>query len=79
MATYNVLDTMAMGKDTAVVVECSGNEFSNGIMIKDEKNQEYKLLSVGLVSGRFDEESYNKTTILIEGSFSSKKIIVDDF
>ena len=22
MATYNVLDTMAMGKDTAVVLEC---------------------------------------------------------
>lgn len=49
MATYNVLDTMAMGKDTAVVLECRGNEFSNGIMIKDENNQEYTVLSVGLV------------------------------
>ena len=78
MATYNVLDTMAVGKDTAVVVDCNGEEFRNGIIIKDEKNLEYKLLSVGLVGGRIDEASYNKTTILIEGSYSSKKIIVDD-
>lgn len=76
MATYNVLDTMAMGKDTAVVLECRGNEFSNGIMIKDENNQEYTVLSVGLVGGRHDKTSYDKTTILIEGSFTSKKITV---
>ena len=77
--TYNVLDTMAVGKDTAVVVDCNGEELRNEIIVKDEKNQDYKVLSVGLVAGWHDENSYDKTTILIEGSYSSKKIIVDTY
>lgn len=76
MATYNVLHTTVIGNNTAVVVDCPGVEFRNGIEIKDEKNQTYKLLSVGLVGGRIDPSSHDRTSILIEGAFSSGKIIV---
>jgi len=76
MASYNVLMTTAIGNNTAVVVDCPGTEFRNGIEIKDENNQTYKLLSVGLIGGRVDVSSFEKTTILVEGIFTSKKIIV---
>jgi len=76
MDTYNVLHTMVIGKNTAVVVDRAGEEFRNGIEIKDENDQTYKLLSIGLVGGRTDESSCNRTSILIEGIFSSEKIII---
>jgi len=34
MDTYNVLHTMVIGKNTAVVVDRAGEEFRNGIEIK---------------------------------------------
>lgn len=76
MASYNVLMAKAIGNNTAIVVDCPGKEFRNGIEIKDENNQTFKLLSVGLVGGRVNVSSFEKTTILVEGIFTSKKIIV---
>ena len=62
--------------NTAVVVDCRGEQLRNGIDIKDENGQTYKLLSVGMDGGSIDKSSFDKTSLLIEGSFSSKRIIV---
>ena len=76
MSTCNVLHTMVIGNNTAVVVDCRGEKLRNGIGIKDENGQTYKLLSVGMDGGSIDKSSFDKTSLLIEGSFSSKRIIV---
>ena len=77
MTICNVLKTMVVGDNTAVVVEGSGSLFRNGVGVLDENGKPYEVLSVGMDSLiNMDNMSDDKTSLLLSGLFSSNKMFV---
>lgn len=78
MTICNVLSILPIEENTAIVVDTPRKIFRNGIGILDENGKPYEVLSVGMERiGDYDcENVLNKTSLLIAGSFSSKKIYV---
>lgn len=75
MRICNVLSTLKIGSDTAVVVDGSREFFSNGVGVLDEKGRPYVVLSVGMDSGTNVVED-DKASLLIEGRFVSKRLFI---
>ena len=71
---YNVLDVFPVGNNTSVTIKGNGNGLKNNIVITDENEKSYKLLSVALLSGQSEKQMDKETTVLIEGDFNSKII-----
>lgn len=71
---YNVLDVFPVGSNTSVTIKGNGNGLKNDIVITDEHEKSYKLLSVALLSGQSEKQINNETMVLIEGDFNSKMI-----
>ena len=76
MTICNVLSTMTIGDNTAVVVDGSGELFRNGIGILDENGKPFEVLSVGMDNMINAEDILNKTSLLLNGCFTSKKLFV---
>ena len=76
MTICNVLSTMSVGNNTAVVVDGSGELFRNGMGILDENGKPYEVLSVGMDSMVDADDILNKTSLLLNGSFISKRMFV---
>ena len=76
MTIFNVLKTMTIGNNTAVVVEGPGKLFRNGIGILDESGKPYEVLSVGMPNVFNTEDLSDKTSLLVNGDFSSNKMFV---
>jgi len=78
MTIYNVLSVLPVNNDTAVVVECPREMFKNGIGVLDEDGKPHEVISVGMdrIGNGNVENMTGKTSLLISGSFSSKKIYV---
>ena len=76
MTVFKVIGRMSVGDNTAIVVDCKGNLFHNGVCILDENGKPYEVLSVGMDSGVNVEEMLNKTSLLIEGNFVSSKLFI---
>ena len=76
MTICNVLATMRISENTAVVVDKPRDMFRNGMQVLDGNGNAYEILSVGIeLLNDFVAES-NKTSLLIEGEFSSDKLYV---
>ena len=75
MTICNVLSTMTIGENTAIVVDGSGKLFKNGIGILDDNGKPFEVLSVGLECAKA-ENILDKTSLLLKGSFSSKKVYI---
>ena len=76
MTVCNVLSTLPIGEDTAVVVGGSRELFKNGTGILDEKGKPYEVLSVGMDENIETEDVSNRASLLIKGSFASTKLFV---
>lgn len=76
MTICNVLSTMSIGNNTAVVVDNSGELFRIGIGILDDNGKPYEVLSVGMDCVTNTENMLDKTSLLLNGEFASKKIYV---
>ncbi len=76
MTIYNVLKTLTIGNNTAVVVEGPGELLRNGIGILDENGKPYEVLSVGMDNIDNTEDLPEKTSLLLNGSFISNKMYV---
>ncbi len=76
MTICHVLSTMSVGNNTAVVVDGSGELFRNGMGILDENGKPYEVLSVGMDSMVDADDILNKTSLLLNGSFISKRMFV---
>lgn len=79
MTIYNVLSVLPVNNNTAIVVECSRDMFKNGIGILDEDGKSHEVISIGMERiGNIEniENMSGKTSLLISGHFSSKKIYV---
>ena len=76
MTICNVLSTLSIDNNTAIIVDGGAELFYNGIGILDETGKPYEVLSVGMDSGIDVEDLLNKTSLLINGNFSSKRIFV---
>ncbi len=76
MTICNVLSTMTVGDNTAVVVDGSGELFRNGMGILDDNGKPYEVLSVGMDSMINTDDILNKTSLLLNGSFISKRMFV---
>ena len=76
MTICNVLKTISVGDNTAIVVDGSGDLFRNGTGILDEKGKPYEVLSVGMDMIVNEEDRIGKTTLLLTGDFLSSKIYV---
>jgi len=78
MTIYNVLSILPVDNNTAIVVECSREMFKNGIGILDEDGKPHEVISIGMdrIGNKNIENVSGKTSLLISGSFSSKKIFV---
>lgn len=72
--SYKVLNTMRIGKDTVVTLEGGCFGLRNNMVVMDESEKDYNLISIALQSGL--ETILDKTTVLIEGVFDSKEIIL---
>ena len=71
---YDVLEVFPVGSNTSVTIKGNGNGLKNNIVITDENEKSYKLLSVALLSGQSEKQINNETMVLIEGDFNSKMI-----
>ena len=69
---YKVLDTFPIGKNTSVTIQGNGADLRNNMKIKDSSGISHQLNTVAMMSS----EEKNITTVLIEGMFDSKEIIV---
>ena len=67
---------MKIGDNTAVVVDGSGELFRNGIGILDENGKPYEVLSVGMETAADTDDASDKTSLLLNGSFLSKKMFI---
>lgn len=75
MTICNVLSTMSVGNNTAVV-DGSGELFRNVMGILDENGKPYEVLSVGVDSMVDADDILNKTSLLLNSSFISKRMFV---
>jgi hypothetical protein len=76
MVIYNVIDTLPIGNNTSVLIDGDGKYFKNGVGILDENGKPYEVLTVAMSSGRNIDDLLNKTSLLVKGKFSSKKLFV---
>lgn len=76
MTVCNVLDTLTIGNDTAIVVDSSRELFRNGTGILDENGKPFEVLSVGLDDIIDMDADSEKASLLLSGKFSSHKIFV---
>jgi hypothetical protein len=76
MVIYNVIDTLPIGNDTSVLIDGDGKHFKNGVGVLDENGKPYEVLTVAMSSGKNVDDLLNKTSLLIKGKFSSKKLFV---
>lgn len=76
MTICNVLSILPVDGDTAVVVDSPRMLFKNGIGILDENGKPFEVLSVGMESPTNLVAESEKTSLLLAGKFSSKKIFV---
>ena len=76
MTICNVLSTMKVGNNTAVIVDGSGEMFRNGMCILDDSGRPYEVLSVGMDVIVDTNEILKKTSLLVKGVFTSKGIFV---
>lgn len=72
MTVYKVLNVFPVGKNTSVTIEGNGEKLKNNMTIKDLSGSTYRLLTVAMVSGG-DRDT---TTLMIEGKFRSKSLVV---
>jgi hypothetical protein len=76
MTVCNILNTLPIGNDTAVVVEGSRDLFQIGTGVLDENGKPYVVLSVGMEEYFNPEDMMNKSSLLLEGNFASKRLFV---
>ena len=76
MTICNVLKSMAIGDNTAVVVDGSKELFYNGLGVLDENGKPFEVLSVGMDKTIALDGMSDKTSLLLNGSFLSKKIFI---
>ena len=76
MTVYNVLKTMPIENDTAVVIDGSRELFRNGTGVLDEDGKPFVVLSVGMDVIDDFNNTEDKTSLLIKGSFKSKMLFV---
>lgn len=76
MTIFQVIDTLQVDDNTSVIIEGNGDLLKNGIGVLDENGKPYEVLSVAMVKEGSEPEALQRTMILIEGKFSSKKLFV---
>ena len=76
MTICNVIRTMKISKNTAVIVEGPRELFRNGIGVLDEKGKPFEVWSASMDNVTDLEENETKTSLLLSGRFSSKKMYV---
>lgn len=76
MTICNVIRTMKISKNTAVIVEGPREIFRNGIGILDDKGKPFEVLTVSMDNIIDPNEYETKTSLLLSGRFSSKKMYV---
>lgn len=77
MQSFNVINTIQIGNTTSVLVHGRGTPFKNGIIVSDTKGEIYKVIAVGMSGSVLDvNNALDKTSLLVEGSFSSNKMYV---
>lgn len=74
MTICNVLTTLSIDGNTAILVDGPRKLFKNGIGILDESGTPFTVLSVGMDQPIDVGNNTGKTSLLIEGQMSSKKI-----
>lgn len=71
---YEVIKTLEVGKNTAVMISGRGNGLANNTVVTGESGKEYRIISIGMPAG-IDSNEIDKTTdLLIEGKFDEKQI-----
>lgn len=77
MRICNVLKTLNIDDNTAIVVEGDRELFWNGMGILDELGKPYEVLSVGMDdNSNMSDDMVDKFSLLINGMFSSSKIYI---
>lgn len=72
--SYEVLNTLAVGENTAVTISGKGTGLKNDILATGSSGKKYKIISIGMTAGE-DPKSIGKTTdLLIEGVFKESTI-----
>lgn len=72
MMKYKVLDTFPIGQNTSVTIQGNGDGLRNNMEIRDSSGIAHQLITVAMMS----KGEKNMTTLLIQGVFDSKDIVV---
>lgn len=73
---YSVITTLPIGENTTVLVDGDAKSFKKGIGILDDNGKPFEVLSVGMSCSGDVDELLSKTSLLVKGQFSSKKLFV---
>ena len=76
MTICNVLSTLTIDENTAVVVDSSRELFKNGIGVLDENGKPFEVLSVGMDNILSTDNMSGKVSLLLAGNFSSQRLFV---
>lgn len=76
MIVCSILNTLPIDDNTAVVVEGSRDLFRSGTGVLDENGKPYVVLSVGMEEHFNMDDMMNKSSLLLEGKFTSKRLFV---
>ena len=71
---YEVINTLTVGKNTAVMIAGSGKGLKNNIFVTGASGKKYRIISIGMASGIDPDEIGKTTDLLIEGKFNEKQI-----
>ena len=76
MKKYNVMNTMDVGNNTAVIIDGTGELFSKGAQILSDSGSRYSVVSVGMLNGESFGRRAKNATIIVRGKFSSQAIYI---
>ncbi len=76
MTICNVMSTLPIDENTAVVVDGARELFRNGMGVLDEKGKPFEVLSVGMDNIIGSDTEPAKVSLLIAGRFNSQKMYI---
>lgn len=76
MKKYNVVNTMTVGNNTAVIINGTGEMFGKGTIILNDSGSSYEVMSVGKINGESLGKKTRNATLMVKGCFESPLLYV---
>lgn len=76
MLVYNVLSSMDMGNNTAIIIDGGSSEIGKGTTVLNDSGSAYRVVSYEAFKTRKFGQNITNASVVIHGKFSSAKMYV---